>query len=123
MSNHETLAAEIAASSTPAGTASNCTRQGDVVMRRIGDASPARHLPTPDGGVLISAGRHGEHRLIGDAVHWGPLGTVSIQGHAVLVHTDVPSARHGSVVIAPGTWNYTKLRELAAGDVVQEVQD
>jgi hypothetical protein len=94
------------------------------MFRRIGDVADEPHAKTPPCGIQIAAGRHGEHRLIGCIARRDGTSTISIsEAPALLVHTDVPSARHGSVLFAPGTWQYWQLQELSVEGVVQEVQD
>ena len=99
------------------------TRQGDLMICRIGDVPPdIVTKPTPHGGYVLSAGRHGEHRLIGEAYCPEP-GVVDVD-KVIVVHTDVPDARHDSVQLTPGRWRYYSTRELSPQDASeQEVAD
>lgn len=118
----ETIVREIANSPIP--LAQVIARQGDVMFRRISEEpTDALHGPTPAGGCVIAAGKHGEHRLLGAAVAWLPDGTVSIRGTAVLVHTDVPAERHGAICFDTGTWQYHGAQELGVDQVVRKVED
>lgn len=123
MNTHEQIAEHVARTSAPTTTVSDLARQGDVVLTRVGEIASLPHGPTPPGGVMIAAGKHGEHRLVGPKVAWLEGGKVSIDGTAILAHTDVPQDRHGAVQFGPGTWAYTGCRELGLDEVIQKVQD
>lgn len=109
---------------TSAVPASTLARQGDILLSRTGEPRRDPHTATPPGGVQIAAGRHGEHRLIGEAVCWGgDGGTISLRAPALLVHTDVPHARHETIRLAPGTWSHWREREMTVDAAVVEVRD
>lgn len=124
MQVHEERAVEIARN---CDTAKPCTidaRQGDVILRRVADAN--RRLsygPTPAGGIVISAGAHGEHRLIADAYADGGPGFAELQSDGLLVHTDTPSGRHAAMRLAPGRWECGQIRELGLDLSIQKVRD
>jgi len=119
--DHAAIAESIARTDSPAPS-HQCARQGDVVMRRLGDATDLDPMQCPHGGWQIAAGRHGEHRLFADGAHVGN-GKLNLPNGGLIVHTDSPDARHGSVQLAPGTWNHTSVRELGIDGVVRPVED
>ena len=114
-------AAEIMAGAVQPAKVTRSARQGDLILVRVGDATEVGE-PTPEGGVVLSAGAHGEHRLVaerhartGDVEHL-PLG-------GVVVHTDAPHARHRALQLAPGAWWCGGLQELTADEVVVPVRE
>jgi hypothetical protein len=122
---HCEIAAEIGRAIVDGGCSAvlvrQCGRQGDVIVRRLGDASVGGEA-TIEGGIVVAAGAHGEHRLIADAaVVEG--GRVSLPTGGLLVHTDQPSARHGALELAPGQWEILRERELSMSDSIVEVKD
>lgn len=120
MTKHETIAREIAKDpGTMPCHAATSARQGDLLLRRVGDAADA----TGDiASVLLVAGRHGQHwavgavTLVGDILHVGG-------GGVVVAHTDVPTARHRAISLAPGRWQIGVQRELGTDQVVRKVVD
>jgi hypothetical protein len=109
-----------------AKTAQTCARQGDLNMRRTGDAPPkVAATDCPRGGWLLSAGQHGEHRGIARGPVKCEAGRLTIPDGStvVVVHTDVPHARHGAIVVPPGKWECWRSRELSTADTIIEVQD
>lgn len=122
--DHEVIARELILETrrTPPPLAKNCARQGDVVLERMGDCrDTAGCSPAPSGGWLMARGAHGDHRLFAD------LGlivgdTVTLPNGGVVVHTDVPNARHGAIALAPGMWAKRALREMLGNEIVK-VQD
>lgn len=120
---HAQRAAEIARSPDPVVPCASSARHGDVCIRRVGEPIDGPHGPTPTGGVCLSAGAHGEHRLISDAYRDGGPGYVSLAAPGRLVHTDVPGGRHGTIELAPGKWQVGQSRELDAANVVVQVRD
>lgn len=130
MTTHETIAAEIAAATRediahPAGVGpatyhrvTESMRQGDLLLRRIGDPGPTPSA-TPTGGIVLAAGAHGEHRLICDAAHVVDETTFDVGCDALVVHTDRPEARHGTGVLCPGRWQYGIEREMRAGEIAR----
>jgi hypothetical protein len=115
------IAREAVIEQTPLAKCS--ARQGDVVLVRVGDPGRGNYDSTPVGGIQLAAGQHGEHRLISSACRWDEPGIIELKEEGLLVHTDVPEARHGSIRLAPGRWEHRSLRELGADQVVQEVAD
>lgn len=106
-----------------ARTAERSARQGDLVLRRVGPLVAVRaHDATPPGGVVLAAGSHGEHRILGRVAVDVAARTVEVVD-AVVVHTDEPSGRHGAIRLAPGTWRYDIQREIGLGDVIEQVRD
>lgn len=95
-------------------------RQGDLVLRRTGDV-PDKIEGNPV-HIQLAAGAHGEHRFIGVAV-WISEEARLIVKHGVVVHTDVPDARHGSIRLSPGEWCYHNVRELTTDLIVEDVRD
>lgn len=120
MTKHETLARQIASDpgTMPLHTATSA-RQGDLLLRRVAHEAEG---PADFASVLLVAGRHGQHwavglvRLIGDILHVGHSG-------AVVAHTDVPTARHRAIALAPGCWQVGVQRELGVDQVIRKVVD
>lgn len=105
-------------------------RQGDLVLRRVGDPDPSTpHTPTPAHGTMIVSGSNGEHRVIADAlsiIHSpdsATPGTISLPCGGLVVHTDLPHARHGTIRLEPGRYCFTTLREVSADNAIQQVID
>jgi hypothetical protein len=99
------------------------TRQGDVPVQWTGEADASLpYRATPEAGVIISAGLHGEHRLIAPAYAIVD-GVVHLPQGGWLVHTDVPEERHGTLTYAPGAYRHMKLREMSLEGMIQEVRD
>lgn len=121
MQTHELIAPTIAqADADTAVLATTSARQGDLVLVREGDApEDASYSETH---AMLAAGAHGEHRFLGDA-EWRSTEALLIVREGVVVHTDVPDARHDSIRLAPGAWRYHTIRELSTDDVVVEVRD
>jgi len=100
------------------------TRQGDVVLRRRGDApTDGPYAPTPACGFQVAAGAHGEHRLFCPAMYTAEDGGLVCLQEARLVHTDAPEGRHGPKRLAPGHWRISRVRELSLEDVIVQVTD
>lgn len=100
------------------------TRQGDVIMRRVGNVpAGSKGSPTPKGGILISAGAHGEHRLIADSYEDGGPGFINLISEGLLVHTDCPTGRHKPKLFSPGRWEIGNIRELAIDGTIVKVKD
>ena len=121
MSEHAATAAKIATQKKNAGTVTRCTRQGDVMAHRIGDAARSNGT-CPKGGWVVGKGQHGEHRVIAEC------GTVvenliDLPLGGVLVHTDEPNARHAASTLIPGRWSFDICQELGIDGIVQKVQD
>lgn len=104
-------------------------RQGDVILRRVGDATRSG-TATPAGGLLLAAGSRADHRLYGESV---VLSQETRDGTTVfarieatrafdLRHTDEPGSRHAPIRFDAGVWVASKVRELRGDDVVA-VQD
>lgn len=104
-------------------------RQGDVILRRVGDATRSG-TATPAGGLLLAAGSRADHRLYGESV---VLSQETRDGTTVfarieatrafdLRHTDELKSRHAPIRFASGVWVASKVRELRGDDVVA-VQD
>lgn len=123
--HHEAIATEIAAALPPTIVrAVDRLRQGDVIARLIGPPAEGPHAPTPaNGGILLAAGNHGEHRLIGRAYRDAGLGKFSLTEDAVLVHTDTPNGRHGPICLPAGTWEFARSCELDSSMVVVQQRD
>lgn len=99
-------------------------RQGDVILLRVSDCDRDRkgYKKVPFGGVVVAAGRHGEHRLMAD--RYDTDGTILVlPDGGLLVHTDVPEARHATVRVGPGIYDRKKLRELSLNGLIQDVSD
>lgn len=125
LTQHETLAASIAATAPPeTPTAYTCARQGDVILRRIRDLTPAElaDVPATPANLLLGAGVHGEHRLVGPGAYAIDQTLIATHGSAVVVHTDIPAARHGAIRLGCGVWSPSIQRELRGEEVV-EVRD
>lgn len=121
VTEHERRAAEIWTAETQAPSAVPAcpltgARQGDLILRPI-QAEPMRGDETGDRGVMIAAGAHGEHRMIAESLVIDG-DTLHLADGGVLVHTDVPSARHRAIRFAPCVLQRTIERELQAGEVV-----
>lgn len=121
-SEHITRALELACDPAPKLTMHMAGRQGDVVIRRIGDAQ-GDGGSCPTGGWLIAAGKHGEHRLIAPTGIVRDGGIVDLPQGGQLVHTDVPNARHGTIALNPGRFAFTGCKELGLDGIVQQVKD
>jgi hypothetical protein len=94
------------------------------VLRRVGEPLDEMHASTPQYGVQIRAGAHGEHRLTCSRAYFpGSECRVSLRDPAVLWHTDVPEARHAPIQLAPGTWAWNANRELSENEIIVQVRD
>lgn len=103
-----------------------CARQGDLLVRRIGDSSTEMGSPTPPTGITVAAGSHGEHRLVADAYHREPVQgqmIIDLPQGGTIYHTDVPAARHGAVELCPGRWEMMGQQEMGLDQVVRPVRD
>lgn len=121
MTTHTETARTVALeTSDTAVLATVSARQGDLVLERVGDL-PDDFQPQ-DTHALLAAGSHGEHRFLGRA-EWRNTEALLLVEDGVVVHTDVPDARHGSVRLAPGTWRYANMQELSTDNVVRQVID
>lgn len=124
MTTHEQIARDIAGSiataQAPVICATATARQGDLLLRRV--CHDAGVEPVDRASVLLAAGRHGEHWVVGQVAR---RDDVLLVGHAggVVVHTDIPAARHASIALAPGEWAIGVQRELGLGQVVRQVVD
>lgn len=120
MTTHERVAREIASSPDlmplQAGASA---RQGDLLLRRVGDTIDN---PVPNAGTLLVAGSHGEHWAVGATALSSDTLVVGAGG-AVVVHTDVPTARHQAISLAPGCWQIGVQRELGSDQIVRKVVD
>lgn len=119
------IAREIETGAADAVQVTNTARQGDLLMQRVGQATGG--APVPEAGILLTAGAHGEHRLMTPAAkietgHDGVL-RVSLPSGGLVVHTDVPSARHQAVALIAGTWILPIQQELGLDDSIQRVVD
>ncbi|MEM3116784.1 MAG: hypothetical protein QW136_00030 [Nitrososphaerales archaeon] len=112
------IAREVSGGQVPVVEARVSARQGDVVLKRI-DSSTRRGEATPEHGLVIAAGAHGEHRLIAPAVVILEDDTLDLIDGGILVHTDVPSGRHGAIRLTPGRWKVYRQRELESGEAVR----
>lgn len=103
--------------------ASTCARQGDLVLKRKGDAK-AKGNPTPTGGTMLIAGAHGEHRVVAESVTIDPqTGTVDLPEGGIVIHTDAPDGRHAAIRCAPGKWQFWRQQELTTDNIVAQVKD
>mgnify|MGYP001607373900 CR=1 FL=1 len=119
MTTHETIARQLAADpETVPVLAHASARQGDLILLRIGHHAPSDLVFS---AVLLAAGSHGEHWAIGPCAMDGD--SLAVAHGTIVVHTDVPSARHRAVALEPGTWQYSRQRELGLDQVVRQVQD
>lgn len=121
---HRARAAEIAAAAPLVlPVAQHCARQGDVILRRVRDLTPAEQADAAgaDALLLLAAGAHGSHFLAGPALALGP-DTYAVAPNAAVVHTDEPAARHASFALGSGVWQCAKQTELR-GDQIVEVRD
>lgn len=103
-----------------------CARQGDLLMRRIGDSVTAMASPTPRTGIAVAAGSHGEHRLVADAYHREAVADrmiIDLPQGGTVYHTDVPAARHGAIELCPGRWEMLGQQEMGLDQVVRAVDD
>lgn len=100
-------------------------RQGDVILRRVGDATRSG-TATPAGGLLLAAGSRADHRLYGESV---VLSQETRDGTTVfarieatrafdLRHTDEPDSRHKPIRFADGAWEVSLVRELRGEEIV-----
>ena len=101
-------------------------RQGDVVVTFVENVPT--NMPkldcTPNGGVQVAAGKYGEHRLIAKQYADIPnTGRMILPEGGMLVHTDVPTARHGPIFLEPGVWSIGSCQELSLEGVVQKAAD
>lgn len=119
MITHETVAREIASNpeSLPV-LAHTSARQGDLVLRRDSHDAPSG---LPLAAIQLAAGAHGEHWAVGPCALKGDVLTAA--HGTVVVHTDVPDARHRAIVLEPGTWRIGRQRELSIDHVIQNVRD
>jgi hypothetical protein len=100
-------------------------RQGDLLIRRIGDSKESGSA-TPAIGVCIKAGQHGEHMLVATSyviVRTKDSITVDLSDGGTLYHTDVPSSRHRAIEFTPGCWEFLDQQELGADRIVRKVID
>ncbi len=98
-------------------------RQGDIVLVRSGD-SAAVGDPTAKVGRMIAAGAHGEHRVVADSLTVSDDGSsVDLPYGGVVIHTDLPEARHRAIRLEPGVWQVIRQRELTSDLVVAQVRD
>jgi hypothetical protein len=74
--------------------------------------------------AMLAEGAHGAHVALGD-IRWAPKSGRLVVGDAgaVVVHTDVPEARHGAIALDPGTWRISRLREMDLSQRVVQVRD
>lgn len=124
--NHATVAVEIAAEINAGevrpARVTKSARQGDLVLRRVGDADKSKMQPVPEGGIVLAVGSHGEHRLM--AARAGLVdGVLHVLADSVVVHTDQPHARHRALCLTSGAWAVSGLRELDRAGLVQQVRD
>lgn len=105
-----------------------CGRQGDLLLQRIqGDAEAELAKAPPEltldqpGGRMVAAGAHGEHRAIGRGALVNDV--LIVPDGCLVVHTDVPSARHAALALAPGVWRIRRERELGMDQVVRDIKD
>lgn len=126
--DREAIADELACDWSAVPTVESLARQGDVMISRAGevpDAVTYEHT----GAHVLARGSHGLHVLVSERA--GEMlriadstdGVVVLPDGALLVHTDRPGARHGSLRLAPGIWRHWGLRELTADRTVRRVQD
>lgn len=115
---HDVIAREIASTITTPRLAANTARQGDLLLRRLG---PTTRRP-PVRAIQLAAGSHGEHWAIGAAALAAGILDVGPAG-VVVVHTDVPEARHAAIALAPGCWQIGIQRELGLDSVIRKVVD
>ena len=123
---HTSRAMEIAQSTTDNAAIARLdspARQGDVLMRCIGKAKGKAFEAGPAGGLCVAAGAHGEHRLVCDRYRMDRPGVYSLPDGGLLVHTDVPDARHPAIRLPAGVWEFGIERELGADMVVRKVED
>lgn len=123
---HRARAAEIVAAAPLEAlpVAQLCARQGDVILQRNRDLTPAEQAAARSERAAIlclAVGSHGSHFLMGSAVQLGAA-LYAVADGAVVVHTDEPAARHGSFRLAAGAWTCRPQIELE-GDQVVEVRD
>lgn len=120
MHDERAMAAAVDAATDETPLAATCARQGDLVLERTGDAESGK--ATPEWGIEVAHGQHGQHRIIATAYHRDG-DVVHLAGGGLVVHTDVPSARHGAIRLTPGAWQIRRLRELDTDSTVQQVID
>jgi hypothetical protein len=130
---HALRAISIARASGSAPLAKKCARQGDLLLTRVAASAthPDADCPTPEEGLLLVAGRHGEHRAIGCAVLEreaadAVTGDATLHvGHAgvIVVHTDEPAGRHAPLRLGGGTWRVERQQEMGLDAVVRRVKD
>lgn len=126
----ELNSSEKESTSTPIPVAQNSARQGDVCFRRVGD-SLSRGPATPDAGIIVAAGKNGEHRVVAPSLTMitqspeqspandGPITVMDLPEGGVVVHTDLPSARHKPFTLSPGQWRINHLRELVGSEIAR----
>lgn len=119
---HEDRAVEAIGGTIVDACSKTGARQGEVLLRPVPGAVPKRGEPTGRGGSVIAAGSHGEHRMVAPSmVHDGNL--VHLAEGGVMVHTDLPDARHDGVRFGPGVYSLEFLREVSSAGLVVEVRD
>ena len=116
------IAADVSAGTVPALRVTKSARQGDVTLRRVGDAAPTC-AGVPAGGLVLAAGEHGEHRLLAVRARLLDGEVLDLPGGGVVVHTDTPDCRHEALRLTPGRWRIGHLRELDLDESIVRVRD
>ena len=98
-------------------------RQGDVVVRRVGDA-PETAKDFPEGGDILVSGTHGAHVILAPVGTWDEkTKELVLPVGGTIIHTDEPTARHAAGFLVPGIWTVDRQRELAIDLAIVPVVD
>lgn len=99
-------------------------RQGDLSLVRTSDVEVTNGFSkTPDGGLVLADGTHGEHRLFASRYRMIE-NRLSLPDGGTVVHTDQPHARHRPCSLTAGVWRVGRSREISPVDFMeQQVQD
>jgi hypothetical protein len=123
---HETIGRDreialgISRGCTDAPLVRECGRQGDLIVRRVGDATSGSQTPA---ALLLAAGKHGEHWVVTTSGGAQRGDEIDLPDGGMVVHTDQPSARHGALRLASGRWECLREQELSTEGVVIRVAD
>jgi len=117
----ESIGDRIKTGEVSAENVTTTARQGDLILKRVGDSTGIHSTPDA-GGIVLAAGQHGEHRLlVARARVMDDTFDIPVEG--LVVHTDEPHARHGALKLKPGCWEFSHLQELGIDDSVEAVRD
>ncbi|MGA0069525.1 MAG: hypothetical protein ACO3PB_08735 [Miltoncostaeaceae bacterium] len=99
-------------------------RQGDLMMRRVGDPTTTDHPTKP---ATLAIGEESGHShvldgLVAVALDNAPRGVVDVPAETLLRVEGMPW-RHDPIPVAPGRYEYWIQRELSEADEIRRVVD